>query len=208
MLFIIIPLILNYSERCDLSSPKKILIIDDEPDISEMVTEFLLSSGYAAYYALNGPDGLALIEKEKPDVMILDLKMPGMDGIELCRRVKETQPDLDVILMTAYASMDNVLAAMAAGVYDFLVKPFEDLNEVLHKIFSGDMRAPSEVRPEIPFEMESVIMRAVARLPERRYPDAATFRKALQKAWALVRESAAPPPPPLPSPPSPPASPK
>jgi serine/threonine protein kinase len=90
--------------------------------------------------------------------------------------------------------------ALGAVMYEMLtgVRMYDGTtyNEVLHKIFSGDMRAPSEVRPDIPFEMESIIMRAVARLPNRRYPDAATFRKALLKAWALVRESALPPPPP------------
>ncbi|OGQ86015.1 MAG: hypothetical protein A2289_01820 [Deltaproteobacteria bacterium RIFOXYA12_FULL_58_15] len=116
------------------SANPRILVIEDDRVVRRVFETLLPSEGYYAQVVEDAEQGLQMLVQQPFDLIISDIMLPGMDGIELCRRVKETQPDLDVILMTAYASMDNVLAAMAAGVYDFLVKPFEDLNEVLHKI--------------------------------------------------------------------------
>ena len=76
---------------------KKILMIDDEPEICKMVTEFLFDAGYTTSYALNGPDGLAMIKKDMPSLVFLDIGLPGMDGIEVMRLIHEQFPSLPVV---------------------------------------------------------------------------------------------------------------
>ena len=93
-----------------MPKPKKILIIDDEPDICKMVTEFLFDAGYSASYALNGPDGLAMIKKDLPSLVLLDIGMPGMDGIEVARLAAARHPGLRIMFITGFAAV-----ALAAG---------------------------------------------------------------------------------------------
>lgn len=105
--------------------PKKVLIIDDEPEISKMVTEFLIGSGYAAYYALNGPDGLALIKKEKPDLVLLDIGMPGMDGLEVLRLLRDapSPSSMTVVVLSAHKEAEMVKKALELGASEYITKP-------------------------------------------------------------------------------------
>ena len=103
--------------------PKKILIIDDEPEICKMVTEFLFDAGYSASYALNGPDGLAMIKKDAPSLVILDIRMPGMDGIEVMHLVHEQFPALPVLALTGDKDTETVKKLMELGVCEYLTKP-------------------------------------------------------------------------------------
>jgi len=102
---------------------KKIVVIDDEPDISKMVTDFLIGAGYAAYYALNGTDGLALIEKEQPDLVLLDIGMPGMDGLEVLREIRKKNSPLQVVILSAYKEVETVKKALELGVSEYITKP-------------------------------------------------------------------------------------
>ncbi len=103
--------------------PKKILIIDDEPEICKMVTETLFDAGYCASFALNGPDGLALIKKEIPSLVILDIGLPGMDGIEVLRLIREEFPNLPVVALTASQDTDVAKKMMLLGISEYLTKP-------------------------------------------------------------------------------------
>lgn len=103
--------------------PKKILIIDDEPEICKMVTEFLMDAGYAATYALNGPDGLQAIAKDLPSLVLLDVGLPGMDGIAVMREIHEKYPSLAVIVLTGYKDNDSVKKLMEYGACEYLTKP-------------------------------------------------------------------------------------
>lgn len=103
--------------------PKKILIVDDEPEICKMVTEFLFDAGYAASYALNGPDGLAMIKKDLPSLVLLDIGMPGMDGIEVLRLIREGFPDLPVIILTGHQDTETVKKMILLGASEYLTKP-------------------------------------------------------------------------------------
>jgi DNA-binding response OmpR family regulator len=103
--------------------PKKILIVDDEPEICKTVTEFLFDAGYAASYALNGPDGLAMIKKDLPSLVLLDIGMPGMDGIEVMRLIHEQHPSLPVVVLTGNKDTDTVKKMMGLGAAEYLTKP-------------------------------------------------------------------------------------
>jgi len=102
----------------------RVLVVDDEAIIRESLRDWLSDVGYQVLTAENGPQALEIIEKEKPGIAIVDLVMPGMDGIELLKRAKETSPSIEVIIITAYGSIPTAIAAMREGAYDYIEKPF------------------------------------------------------------------------------------
>jgi two-component system response regulator AtoC len=102
----------------------KILVVDDEAIVRESLSDWLKDVGYQVFTAENGHKALEVIENEKPSIMIADLVMPGMDGIELMKRAKAQQPKIEVIIITAYASIPTAINAMKEGAYDYIEKPF------------------------------------------------------------------------------------
>jgi two-component system response regulator AtoC len=102
----------------------KVLVVDDEAIVRESLKDWLADAGYQVLTAENGPQALEVIEKEKPSIMIADLVMPGMDGIELMKRAKGQQPGIEVVIITAYASIPTAITAMKEGAYDYIEKPF------------------------------------------------------------------------------------
>lgn len=102
---------------------KKILMIDDEPEICKMVTEFLFDAGYTSSYALNGPDGLAMIKRDLPSLVILDIGLPGMDGTEVMRLIHEQFPALPVVILTGHKDAETVKKMGVLGVCEYLTKP-------------------------------------------------------------------------------------
>jgi len=102
----------------------KILVVDDEAIVRESLSDWLKDVGYQVITAENGHKALEMIEKEKPGIMIADLVMPAMDGIELMKRAKTQQPKIEVIIITAYASIPTAITAMKEGAYDYIEKPF------------------------------------------------------------------------------------
>ncbi len=102
----------------------KILVIDDEAIIRESLRDWLGDVGHQVLTAENGYQALEIIEREKPGIAIVDLVMPGMDGIELLKRAKEISPTIEVIIITAYGSVPTAITAMREGAYDYIEKPF------------------------------------------------------------------------------------
>jgi two-component system response regulator AtoC len=102
----------------------KVLVVDDEAIVREALGDWLKDIDYQVFTAENGHKALEVIEKEKPGIMITDLVMPGMDGIELMKRAKAQQPNIEVIIITAYASIPTAITAMKEGAYDYIEKPF------------------------------------------------------------------------------------
>jgi two-component system response regulator AtoC len=102
----------------------RILVVDDEAIVRESLSDWLKDVGYQVFTAENGHKALEVIETEKPSIMIADLVMPGMDGIELMKRAKAQQPKIEVIIITAYASIPTAINAMKEGAYDYIEKPF------------------------------------------------------------------------------------
>jgi two-component system NtrC family sensor kinase len=104
----------------------KLLLIDDEPDILRVLSMSLKADGYEVVSAQNGAEGIAAFEKEKPDIVITDIKMPGMDGIEVLKKVKDLNADTEVIIITGHGDIENAIEALKHGASDFINKPVRD----------------------------------------------------------------------------------
>ena len=104
----------------------KILLIDDEPDILRVLGISLKADGYDVIPALNGTEGLQAFAKEKPSIVITDIKMPGMDGIEVLGKIKELDPNTEVIIITGHGDIDNAIESLKYGASDFINKPVRD----------------------------------------------------------------------------------
>lgn len=111
----------------------KILIIDDEVVFSDNMVKLLNTRGYQASAVNGGEEGLRVLEKEAFDVVVLDLKMPGMNGIETLKKIKESGCPAQVILLTGHGSVDSAMESVRLGAFDYLPKPceVEELSEMI-----------------------------------------------------------------------------
>jgi len=116
-----------------MSSRHKILILDDEPDIVEVMVTRLEAMGFPAVGYTKASKALAELRKEIFSVLITDLKMPEMDGMEVLKEAKKIDPDIEVIIFTAYGSIEGAVQAIKEGAHDYLVKPFEAI-ELMAKV--------------------------------------------------------------------------
>jgi signal transduction histidine kinase len=101
-----------------------ILVIDDEESMRDSCSQILIKDGFLAETAENGSAGLEKIKEKKPDLALIDLKMPGISGMEVLEKTKEIDPNLISIVITGYATIESAVEAMKKGAYDFLPKPF------------------------------------------------------------------------------------
>ncbi len=108
---------------------EKVLVVDDEKNYLLIMEDFLSEQGYDVLTAGDAQTALKILEDTDLDLILTDMKMPGLNGIELIQRVKDVDPDMPVVMMTAFGSVEKAVEAMRAGAYDFLLKPFE--NEVM-----------------------------------------------------------------------------
>lgn len=104
---------------------EKILIVDDQFGIRILLNEVLQKEGYKTFQAANGVQALEIVKKDPPDLVLLDMKIPGMDGIEILKRMKVIEPDIRVIIMTAYGELDMIQEAMDLGALTHFAKPFD-----------------------------------------------------------------------------------
>jgi DNA-binding NtrC family response regulator len=118
-----------------------LLIVDDELIVRESLGNWLKEEGYSVDTSDNGLDALKKLESKGYDLVIADIKMPGMDGIELLERCKKLDPDLQVCVITAYASIDTAVQAMKKGAFDYIVKPFnpEDVSQIIRRALKFKM---------------------------------------------------------------------
>jgi DNA-binding NtrC family response regulator len=103
----------------------KIIVVDDELSIRESLKGWLQLDGYQVETAASGPEALAKNAENRFDIMLIDVKMPEMDGLTLLKKVKETDPDVAIVMMTAHGAIRDAVEAMKLGAYDYLIKPFE-----------------------------------------------------------------------------------
>jgi len=103
----------------------KLLFIDDDAAVRDAVRDTLSREGFSVSCAASGPDALLAIQREELDAVISDVNMPGMTGLELCRRVHSAQPNMPVLLVTAFGTIPMAVAAIRAGAYDFIAKPIQ-----------------------------------------------------------------------------------
>jgi two-component system response regulator (stage 0 sporulation protein F) len=107
----------------------KILIVDDQYGIRILLNEVLQKEGYETFQAANGVQALDLFAKHSPDLVLLDMKIPGMDGIEILKRMKEINENVKVIVMTAYGELDMIQETKELGALMHFAKPF-DIDEI------------------------------------------------------------------------------
>lgn len=112
---------------------KKILVVDDQFGIRILLTEILQKDGYTTFQAANGIQALSIVEKHQPDLVLLDMKIPGMDGLEILKKIKESWPHIEVIMMTAYGELNMINEAIRLGAKKHFTKPF-DIDEVREEI--------------------------------------------------------------------------
>ncbi|MCK9262486.1 MAG: response regulator [Deltaproteobacteria bacterium] len=110
-----------------------VLLVDDEDQFLEALSSRLETRGYHVDTVTTGGDAIALVEGKSFDAIVLDLAMPGLNGLETLKRIKEKRPDLEIIMLTGHASVESGIEAMKMGAEDYIEKPV-DLNTLLEKI--------------------------------------------------------------------------
>src|SRR5262245_31788403 len=103
--------------------PPRLLIVDDDEQLAEALARRFQRNGYVATLAASGERALEAAAHAPFDVVLLDLHLPGMDGLEVLARLKELHPEIEVILLTAHGSIETAIQAMRKGAYDYLTKP-------------------------------------------------------------------------------------
>ena len=112
---------------------KKILLVDDDHDFRWATGNVLHAAGYKVVHAQNGGEALDFIEKAVPDLVLLDYRMPGMDGLQVAAEMKKNISAVPIIMITAYAEIDSAVKAMKMGVYDYVTKPVDN-NDLLFTV--------------------------------------------------------------------------
>ncbi|NOY99943.1 MAG: response regulator [Chloroflexi bacterium] len=125
--------------------PIRVLAIDDDAAMTELLTLLLQSHGFEIMTANSGPDGIALIRKESPDIVLLDLMMPGMDGWETCRAIRAFN-NVPIVILSALDKPGMVASALDAGADDYLIKPVPSSILVAH-INNLARRSTGQLRP-------------------------------------------------------------
>lgn len=110
-----------------------ILFVDDETEFLQTLLKRMKKRVHAAFGATNGDEALSFLEHNPVDVVVLDVRMPGMDGIEVLREIKKRYPLIEVIMLTGHASMEVAIQGMDLGAFDYLMKPM-DIDELLYKV--------------------------------------------------------------------------
>ena len=109
----------------------KVLIVDDEQDVAVVLEEFLRMEGYEVSSTTSPIEALAMIKKQKYHIVLSDIMMPNMDGIEFLQQVKQYDALTQVIMMTGYSTMDKTMRCLEAGANDYILKPFKNLGELV-----------------------------------------------------------------------------
>jgi two-component system OmpR family response regulator len=119
--------------RCDVTA--KILVVDDESDVLMIIRTALEHEGFQVSVASNGPDGIEAAKEVKPDLIVLDVMMPGMDGFEVLRRLKSDDDAclIPVLMLTGVSDRARIQEALASGIDYYIVKPF-DIEDLIQKI--------------------------------------------------------------------------
>ncbi|HET9599324.1 MAG TPA: sigma-54 dependent transcriptional regulator [Anaeromyxobacteraceae bacterium] len=163
-----------------MSEAVRVLVVDDEEIVRESLSGWLRKDGYAVMPAAEGRSALDALRGEAFAVVLLDLKMPGMDGLAVLEEAKRVRPEASYVVMTAYATVDTAVAAMKLGAYDYLVKPFdpEELSVLVQRIVSQQalVRENEQLR------------RALKR--EYGFHDLVSKNAAMQRVFELARVAA------------------
>lgn len=125
---------------------QSVLLVDDEAVVRNSLSEWLKDDGYDVVSAEDGESALELLEKKRFDTGVVDLKMPGIDGLEILKRTKQVNPNTNIIIITAYGTIENAVEAMKLGASDYLAKPFTP-NELEKAIEEARIKAQAGTQP-------------------------------------------------------------
>ncbi|MBU0683627.1 MAG: response regulator [Candidatus Omnitrophota bacterium] len=116
----------NFTFPVEGRSKGKVLVVDDDPGIRDLFFKTLNDEKLKVYLSASGKEGIEFLKKYNPDVVLLDLKMPDIDGIDILRMIKKYDKTKIVIIITGYATMNTAIEAMKLGAYDYIAKPFDN----------------------------------------------------------------------------------
>ncbi len=153
-----------------------VLIVDDEKNLRRLTADYLTSGGFTALTASNGLSGQKILIEDPVDAVVLDLKMPGMDGLELLQWIRDKGPDIPVLMISAFGDIEDAVGAMKLGASDYLVKPFD----------------PEELLLKLRRTLETSALRRQAEFPAPFAPSAhpASSNPSLQQMETLIRKAA------------------
>ncbi len=138
----------------------KILIIEDDPSIGKLLRRALLLEGYEARLVTDGLQGIDAFREENPDLIILDLMLPGLDGIEVCKRIRE-ESSVPILMLTARDTVEDRVLGLDSGADDYVVKPF-DIDELLARV-RAQLRRSEHHQPKKILEFADLVMDTAAR---------------------------------------------
>ena len=120
-----------------MTDARSVLVVDDDAQIRSLLTDLLKGEGYGVKVAKTGAEAIAAVEKQRPDLVLMDVKLPDQDGIAVLRQLKRAHDELEIIVMTAFGGSSSAIKAMEHGAYDYVTKPFEidDLTAGLRRVF-------------------------------------------------------------------------
>jgi len=126
----------------DIKVKAKILVVDDQTGVRRLLFEVFNEEGYEVEIAVNGQEALDKIKTVMPDLILLDMKMPGMNGLETLHEMKKTNDSIPVIMMTAYGELEIVAEATKLGIKEYVTKPFDinELRETVIKLIAEEQR--------------------------------------------------------------------
>lgn len=107
------------------SQPSRVLIVDDDPAVVEVLKDFFTEAGYTTDTALTGRDALTLIQQTRPEVVLLDIRMPDIDGVEVLGRIRAAHPEIPVIMITGNDDLALARNTLKMGAFDYVAKPFD-----------------------------------------------------------------------------------
>src|SRR6266536_4289148 len=146
---------------------QRVLVVDDDPTVSDVVRRYLERAGIAVTLAADGPAALRAFEAERPDLVVLDLMLPGIDGLEVCRRLRARAEDVPVVMLTALGDEGDRVLGLQLGADDYVTKPFSPrelvlrVQSVLRRATRGPAAPPETLSDG---ELEVDVARRVARL--------------------------------------------
>ena len=136
----------------------RVLLVDDEQEFVETLAQRLEVRDFDVATSLSGADALALLEEREVDLVVLDLQMPGVDGLEVLRQIKQRKPLIEVIMLTGHATVETAIDGMKLGAFDFLLKPTEteELVEKIGKAFARKSEHDQRIQRA---EIEEIVKR-------------------------------------------------
>lgn len=175
-----------------MGGSNKILIVDDEPEALENCRRILSRLHYACVTERDARKAIQVMERERPGLVLTDLRMPGLDGLGVLTAVKEVDPEVRVVLLTAYATVETAVSSMRQGAFDYLSKPFTsaELEQVVRRAFGDDGR-PDECNPDLTARQAAGLRDAEAPPKVPQHPDPILgASRAMRDVFELVRKVA------------------